>query len=365
MEDRLDATDERFMERALELAARPPHTSPNPRVGAVVVKGGRIISEAAHMGAGSPHAEAVALDFAGTDAAGAVLYVTLEPCVHQGLTPACVPAVIEAGLQRVVIAMPDPDDRVAGAGIEQLRNAGIEVEEGLLAEAALRINLPYVYQRQTGRPLLTLKLALTLDGRLSAPDGSSRWITSEEAREQVHRRRQEADAVMIGAGTVLADDPQLTVRDVPATRQPTRVVVDGRGRVPATAAVFGPGADVIIATTEAAPHDAQIAWKEAGADVVVLPEADDGLDLEALVEELGQRGFIEVICEGGGELATTLLRADLVERLELHQGPVLVGRGGAEIGVLGIGTMRDAHLFDLDDFSTFGSDLITTYLRRR
>src|SRR5687768_16450232 len=193
------------MTRALELASRPPFTSPNPRVGAVVVRDGRVVSEGIHEGAGTPHAEVRALD--GVDAIGATLYVNLEPCTHHGRTPPCAPAVIEAGIARAVIAIEDPDRRVAGKGIEMLRAAGLEVVVGTCAQAAGDLNRAYLHQRATKRPLVTLKLALSLDGKVAAANGSSKWITGAEARARVHARRLECDAVLIGAGTVLADDP--------------------------------------------------------------------------------------------------------------------------------------------------------------
>ncbi len=332
--------DRSHMGRALELASSVAFTSPNPRVGAVLVRSGRILGEGRHEGAGTPHAEARVLR--GVDARGATLYVTLEPCVHHGRTPPCAPAIAAAGVARVVAALQDPDQRVAGRGLEALRSAGIRVELGLLEGEAKRLNAGFIHQRVTGRPLVTLKLALTLDGRLAAPDGSSRWITGPGSRALVHRRRAEVDAVMIGAGTVLADDPSLSAREIPGAHQPARVVVDARGRVPATARVLA-GAEAIVATTPACPHELQTAWKERGAEVVVLPAAPggSGVDLGALLETLGHRGFTEVYCEGGAELAGALLRSGGVGRLELTYAPLLVGRGGAEIGELGIATLSE------------------------
>ena len=210
------------MHRALALARSAPFTSPNPRVGAVIVKEGSIIGEGAHQGVGTAHAETAALEGAG-DVRGATVYVTLEPCNHHGHTPPCAPALADAGVARVVVALEDPDDRVSGAGLELLRSAGVEVSTGLLEHQARLLNAPYLHHRTTGRAYLTLKLALTLDGRMAAPDGTSRWITGDDARDYVHRRRLEADAVMVGSGTVATDDPALTVRAVPAGRQPAAV----------------------------------------------------------------------------------------------------------------------------------------------
>lgn len=332
--------DEVYMDRALDLARAPVSTSPNPRVGAVVVRAGEILAEAAHEGAGHPHAEARALD--GVDARGATLYVTLEPCSHQGRMPPCAPKIVSAGITRVVAAMRDPDRRVSGAGIDLLRSAGIAVDVGLRENEARRLNAPFVHHRATGFPLVTLKLALTLDGRLAAPDGSSQWITAPEARALVHRRRTQVDAIVVGAGTVVADDPSLTAREIDAPRQPVRIVVDARGGVsPRAKAVSGPG-EAIVATTASCPHEIQTGYKEAGAEVLVLDEADGGVDLEALMKHLGERGILDVYCEGGAVLATSLLRARLVQRLELFYGAVVVGSGGPEIGDLGVGTLAGA-----------------------
>jgi diaminohydroxyphosphoribosylaminopyrimidine deaminase / 5-amino-6-(5-phosphoribosylamino)uracil reductase len=328
------------MARALELTASVPFTSPNPRVGAVLVRDGRVLAEANHEGAGSPHAEALAVQ--DVDASGATLYVTLEPCAHQGRMPPCAPALVSTDITRVVAAMGDPDDRVAGKGFAVLRDAGVEVEVGLLETEARRLNAGFIVQRSTGRPLVTLKLALTLDGRLSAPDGSSQWITGESARAIVQRRRSEVDAVVVGSGTVQADDPSLTVRESRDAHQPARVVVDSSGRTPVTARFFEGAADKIVATTASCPHDTQTAYKERGAEVVVLRDAEGRVDPVALIENLRRRGWLEVYCEGGGELATSLLHAGVVDRLELNYGPLLAGRGGSEIGDLGRGSLPDA-----------------------
>lgn len=351
--------DERYMARALELASTPAFASPNPRVGAVVVRDGAVLGEGAHEGPRTPHAEALALR--GIDARGATVYVTLEPCNHHGRMPPCAPALAEAGVARVVAAMEDPDPRVAGSGFEVLRAAGIDVEVGLLRDRAERLNRAYLHHRRTGRAFVSLKLALTLDGRLTAADGSSQWITGPEARRIVHARRVECDAVMVGAGTILADDPQLTARDVPAPRQPLRVIVDAAGRVPASAAALGDGS--VVATTAAAPHETQIAWKETGAEVLVLPEGSGGVDLGALLDALGSRNVVEVLCEGGPRLASSLVRDDLVGRLDLHYGPILTG-GGASLDDLGVGSMAEALRFDVEDTGRAGDDVLVTLVRR-
>jgi diaminohydroxyphosphoribosylaminopyrimidine deaminase/5-amino-6-(5-phosphoribosylamino)uracil reductase len=271
---------------------------------------------------------------------------------------------VDAGIVRVVASLQDPDDRVGGRGFAFLRERGVEVVTGVLEAEAELLNRPYLHQRRTGRPLLTLKLAMTLDGRLAAPDGSSRWITGEVSRHRVHARRSQVDAVLVGAGTVLADDPRLTARAVDAPRQPARVIVDSRGRVPGTAQVFE-GSHAIVATTVAAPVEAQTAWKEAGAEVVGYGDERGGVDLASLLDDLGRRGWLEVLCEGGAELATSLLRSDLVDRLELFHGPVITGRGGPEIGGLDVATMSQVRSWDLIYVERIEDDVLTVYERRR
>lgn len=355
--------DERFMARALELAAQPAFTSPNPRVGAVVVREGVVISESKHEGSGSPHAEALALE--NVDATGATLYVTLEPCAHHGKMPPCAPAVIQAGVTRVVAAIEDPDDRVAGKGFETLRKAGIEVVVGVGDLEARAQNRAYLHHRSTNRPLVTLKLAMSLDGKIAAPDGTSKWITGELPRRRVHARRLEADAVLIGAGTVMADDPMLTVRDVAAPRQPVRVICDASGRIPPASRVFGDG-DVIVMTTDAAEHSLKTRWKETGAEVVELPRSSGGgVDLPALLGDLGGRGWLEVYCEGGARLATSLLSEDLVDILELNYGPVLIGGPGLGLGDLGVGTIGGASRWRPLDVSRMGNDIVVVLERDR
>ena len=350
---------ERFMAQALDLARIPPATSPNPRVGAVIVRDGEVIASAYHAGAGHPHAEAVAIS--STDVTGATCYVTLEPCNHHGRTPPCAPALVAAGLSEVVAAIEDPDPRVDGAGIGYLRDHGVRVTTGVLGDSATQLNLPYLHQRRTGRPLVTLKLALTLDGRLAAPNGSSRWITGEASRARVHARRLEADAVMVGSGTVLADDPSLTVRAVPATRQPARVIVDSTGRVPSSARVFGGGGDVLVATTETCAHDVQTSWKEAGADVVVVPDRGGHVDLAALIDSLAGRRWLEILCEGGGTLAAALISNGLAGRLEMYYGPVVLG-DGASVAPFGISDLPEAPRYRLVELERIADDVRAVYV---
>lgn len=357
--------DETFMARALELARSAPFTSPNPRVGAVLVRHGEILSEGAHLGVGTAHAEAVALE--GVDAAGATLYVNLEPCIHEGRTPPCAPSVAQAGVARVVAAIADPDERVRGAGFDLLRERGVDVSVGVLEDEAEWLNAPFLHHRRTGRAYVTLKLALSLDGRLGAPDGTSRWITGPSVREYVHRRRLEADVVMVGSGTVASDDPSLTVRAVTAARQPAALVVDGSGSTRPDASIFRDHHEVIVATQPAVAHERQLEWKEAGAQVLVIAASGrgSGVDLEGLTREMGRRGMTEIYCEGGARLATALLSQDLVERLELHRGAVMLGDGGPAIGDLGTLSMSDATRWELRETQVFGDDVVTTYAKRR
>ena len=351
----MTAVDERFMARALELARAVPRPSPNPRVGAVVVRDGAIVAEAAHEGPGRPHAESAALG--GIDAIGCTLYVTLEPCSHQGRTPPCAPEVAQAGIRRVVAAMEDPDGRVQGRGFAMLRAAGVEVSVGVLAPEAAALNSAWVHERLTGRARVTLKLALSLDGRLAAADGSARWITGAAARAHVHTRRAEADGIVVGAGTVAADDPQLSARGSSNVRQPARVIVDSLGRTPGFARVFAAGAQVIVATTERCSHETQMAWKETGAEVVVLPAGPEGVDLSALVSELSRREWLEIYCEGGARLASSLLRERVVDRLELYYGSVLLGSGPG-VAVPGIDSMDRALRFTLVEARRFEDDVL-------
>ena len=353
--------DDRYMRRALALAAETGFTSPNPRVGAIVVRDGVVVGEGTHRGVGTPHAEAVALE--GSDATGATLYVNLEPCMHHGNTPPCAPAVVEAGITRVVVGIEDPDPRVSGSGIAYLRAHGVEVDVGVLADEATALNDAYIHQRLTGRPLVTLKLALSLDGKMAASDGSSRWITGEESRRHVHDRRAAADGVMVGAGTVVADDPQLTARDGISPRQPVRIVVDATGKVLATSQIFE-GGEAIVMTTISCPHATKTQWKEAGAEVVEVPHGPGGgVDLHAVVENLAGRGWLEVYCEGGAALATSLVRDALVDRLDLYYAPILVGGDGIGIGDLGVATIGAAHRWNTLRTTRLGPDTLLTLAR--
>jgi diaminohydroxyphosphoribosylaminopyrimidine deaminase/5-amino-6-(5-phosphoribosylamino)uracil reductase len=315
--------DHRHMAEALRLAERGRRTTtPNPRVGCVIVRGGEVVGRGWHERAGGPHAEIAALAGAGDRARDADLYLTLEPCAHQGRTPPCAEALVRAGVRRVVAAMQDPNPLVAGKGFAILRDAGIEVQCGLLETEARELNIGFVSRMTRARPWVRLKLAASLDGRTALANGKSQWITGEAARRDGHRLRADACAVLTGIGTVRDDDPRLTVRNVETSRQPARVVVDSRLETPAEAKVLEGGALVFCAVNDTAAAGA-LAGR--GAEVVVLPDARGKVDLAAMMQELGRRGFNEVLVEAGFKLNGSLLAAGLVDELVIYLAPHLLG----------------------------------------
>jgi len=319
--------DTTMMQQALRLARRAVgRTSPNPMVGAVIVAGDEIVGSGYHARAGEAHAEVVALRKAGTRARGATLYVNLEPCAHTGRTGPCTEALVDAGIRRVVVAMRDPDPKVDGRGIARLREAGIEVEIGLLEDRALRLNESYVKHRRTGIPFVTLKWAMSLDGKIGADRGSATALTGEEARRFAHSLRNTHDAVLVGVQTVLADDPQLTCR-IPGGRNPLRVVLDSRLRTPPDARVAAGvvEAPTLIATTATALPAQVEAMRRVGVEVLVLDQAPQGVDLSALMEELGRRGVQSVLIEGGGTVNASALAAGVVDKVVALVAPRLIG----------------------------------------
>jgi len=325
-----DDAAERFMQRALELAERGRGlTSPNPMVGAVLVApGGEIVGEGFHARAGGPHAEIEALRLAGARARGATLYVTLEPCSHQGRTPPCAPAMIEARVARVVAAVGDPNPLVSGRGLDLLRAAGIEVLTGVRAADAERQNRAFFTAMRERRPHVTLKAGMTLDGKIADLHGVSRWITGEAARHRAHRMRSEADAIVVGIGTVLRDDPQLTVRlGQPWPREPLRVVLDTSARTPAMARLIRVGrpGHALIAVGADAPAPRVGELTAAGATVIRCGTRDGRVDLGALLDELFVREARAVLVEGGGEVHGAFLDAGLVDRVALFAAPLLIG----------------------------------------
>ena len=321
------------MRAALALARRGLGNAwPNPAVGCVLVKDGRVIGRGWTQPGGRPHAETEALRRAGEAARGATAYVTLEPCSHHGRTPPCCEALAEAGIARVVMAMRDPDPRVNGRGLAMLRGAEIAVEEGLLEAEARALNAGFFRRIQAGMPVVTLKLASTLDGRIATASGESRWITGEAARREVHALRARHDAILVGSGTVLADDPDLTCRIPGMERVPMlRVVADARLRTPPSARLVQSAgvAPVLIITAPGHPPAVQAPFMEAGADIVTVPaHAAGGLDLPSLLRALGRRGVTRVLAEGGAGLAAALLRQGLVDRLAWFHAPAVMGSDG-------------------------------------
>lgn len=312
------------MARALQLARLGLETTtPNPRVGSVIVRDGRIVGEGWHRRAGEPHAEVLALRAAGESARGATAYVTLEPCAHHGRTPPCVDALINAGVARVVAAMEDPNPLVGGGGIARLRAAGITVDTGLMADEARELNIGFVSRMTRGRPWLRLKAASSLDGKTALNNGVSQWITGEAARRDGHRWRARACAVLTGIGTVREDDPQLTVRAVPCERQPLRVLVDARLDVSLSAKLLQGGNCLVVTAVENRGKALELAGL--GVEVVRLPNSQGKVDLPELMRELGRRGINEVHAEAGLKLNGSLLRESCVDELLLYVAPLIVG----------------------------------------
>jgi diaminohydroxyphosphoribosylaminopyrimidine deaminase/5-amino-6-(5-phosphoribosylamino)uracil reductase len=353
--------DAEVMGRALTLAdGARRRTAPNPWVGCVVVADGEVVGEGATQPPGSAHAEVEALRAAGARARGATVYVTLEPCAHYGRTPPCTDAIVDAGATRVVVALEDPDPLVRGRGIAALRAAGVDVEVGTGADAARRSLAPYLVHRGAGRSFVLLKTAMSLDGRIAAP-GGPRWITGPEARADGHRLRAESQAVVIGSGTALADTPTLTARDAdpPAERQPLRVLLDARGRVPATGPLFDADlAPTLVLTTAAAPEPATTGWLAAGAKVLALPAAPGGagVDLRTALETLAGLGVLQAMVEGGAHVAGALLDAGLVDRLVAYVAPTVLGDAA-----LPAFATRCPHGLRLVDVERVGADLCCTY----
>ena len=351
------ADDVRHMRRALRLAGRAAgRTSPNPLVGAVVVQDDRVVGEGYHQAAGEPHAEVNALRRAGAAARGATLYTNLEPCAHTGRTPPCVDAVKQAGIARVVAAMKDPDPRTNGKAFRALRDAGIAIEEGLLREEAMRLNEGFISRVTRGRPFVLLKLATTLDGRVAVP--GRRYLSGKRALREVHRLRDRSDAVIVGIGTILADDPALTVREVKG-RDPLRVILDTEARTPPQAKVVraaDPQRTVIFVARDAEVRRTN-RLREAGVLLATLPRAEGGLDLGAALRWLGEHGVNTVLSEGGPRIAGSLVRGGFADRLLLLVSPLAGGDGPPALaGVGSPNALRDLRVRKLgDDIALEGS----------
>ena len=357
------------MHLALALGARGlGRTWPNPAVGCVIVRGGRIVGRGWTQSGGRPHAEGVALQQAGAAARGATVYVGLEPCAHHGQTPPCAEALIAAGVARVVTALQDPDPRVSGRGHAMLREAGIAVTPDVCAGAARRDQRGFLTRVLHGRPMVTLKLASSFDGRIATASGESQWITGPQARRLVHAERARHDAVLVGAGTARADDPMLTVRGLGVAHQPVRVVAAGGlelsqdGRLAASAAQV----PLWLMHDAALPAARRRPWEVLGARCFPVPLSGGQLDPAAMLTALGAAGLTRVFCEGGGALAASLLQADLVDELVGFTAGVALGaQGRASIGPLDHDALADAPRFDLVESQPVGGDVLHRWRRRR
>lgn len=359
-----------FMQRALELAREAiGRTSPNPSVGAVVVREGEVVGEGAYLGPGTPHAEIVALEQAGEAARGATVYVTLEPCNHsvsregEPRTP-CARALIDAGVARVVYSLDDPDDRTAGGGAASLASAGVEVTSGEGEAEARRINEAFLKHRTTGLPFVIAKFAASLDGRIAAASGDSRWVSGPQTLQWAHELRTKVDAILVGSSTVVVDDPQLTARPGgrEAARQPLRVVLDSRGRTPPMARVLSGPAATLVATLEGAPEPWRASLRAAGAEVLALPAEGGRVALRPLLEELGRRDVLSLLVEGGGVVLGSFFDAALVDKLHAVLAPMIIGADDAPAAVSGRGAYRMADALRLGDITVerLGEDVLVT-----
>ena len=343
----MDETHIAFMQHALDLARRAKgRTSPNPLVGAVIVKDGKVIGEGYHQKAGTPHAEVHALNATGEDAKGATLYTNLEPCCHWGRTPPCTEAVIRAGIAQVYVADIDPNPSVAGKGVQQLKNAGINVHVGLCRQEASDLNEVHRKYIQTGKPFVILKTAMSLDGKIATASGESQWITSEASRQRGHEVRDTVDAILVGRGTVANDNPALTTRLQDREGQdPIRIVLDSHGRTPPAARIFNTesDADVIVAVTPEAPSENVDALEKVGAEVLTLPAMHSKVCFKSLMEILGKREITSVLIEGGSEINASAFAAGIVDKVMCFVAPKLIGGQNAPgpIGGAGIRSLTE------------------------
>lgn len=353
------------MDRARELAERGRYTAaPNPLVGVVLARDGEVIGEGWHARAGHEHAEVAALSSNGTDAQGASMYVTLEPCNHHGRTPPCTEAILRAGISRVVVGHLDPDPRMRGRSVSLLRNAGVEVE--VLDDPTFeRQNEQFFHYMNTGLPFVHLKLAATLDGRIAASGGESKWITGEAARRRAHALRAEAGAVLVGAGTARTDDPALTARDVPDQPPPvTRIVLDPSLTLSPESrlARSATEARVLVFTDKTALDGRQKRLEALGVEVVPAPRGASGMDLRYVLEDIGSRGVRGVLIEGGGDTAGRFLRDGLVDKMTVFYAPKVLGADGVPmIGALGLKSVEDAPRFSVYGAEPLGDDLAVTF----
>ncbi len=370
MENEGRAFDLLMMQGALALARRGLGSVwPNPAVGCVIAKEGRAVARGSTGKGGRPHAETEALARAGEEARGATLYASLEPCCHWGLTPPCTKAIIAAGVRRVVVALEDPDPRVKGKGIERLSEAGLLVEEGLCRDEAAEVNAGFLSRTLRGRPFVTLKLATSLDGRIATAKGESRWITGPLARERGHLLRATHDAILVGTGTVLADDPLLDCRlRGLESRSPVRLALDRRLKIPLGARIFAgaPERPTWLLSSPAADQRKREALCAAGVDVIVIErESAEGIDLEAALAALAARGLTRLLVEGGARLASSLIRAGLVDRLLWFHAPMVIGGEGiGAIAGLKIEALGKAPVFETVSSERLGEDVLTSFRAR-
>lgn len=352
-------TDKIFMREALRIAKNAEgRTSPNPLVGCVIVKDGKIIAEGWHRQAGTPHAEVHALNMAGELARGATLYVTLEPCSHFGRTPPCANKIVDAGISRVVAAMSDPNPKVAGRGFEILKSAGIQVDVGILETEAHELNEVFIKWITSKLPFVTMKFACSLDGKIATSSGESQWISGIESRRFTHHLRDINDAILIGVGTVLADNPSLTTRLVEG-KNPVRVIVDSKARTPLDSKVVtDKTARTIIAVTTKAPQEKISALKACGVEVITA--GDELVDLKILMQALAEREITSVLVEGGGTIHFAMLKAGLVDKVLAFVAPKLIGGVNALTAVEGVGFEKLSDVVELKNFmaSTIGEDIL-------
>jgi len=362
--------DEQYMQQALSIAQYAiGRTSPNPMVGAVIVNDGRVVGQGWHRKAGTPHAEVHALKQAGELAYGATMYVTLEPCFHHGRTGPCVEAVIAAGIKKVVIAMTDPNPLVAGQSIHKLHEAGIEVVEGVLASEAAKLNEIFIKWIATQMPFVVLKTAMSLDGKIAAYTGHSQWITGPASRERVHQLRDCYDAILVGIGTILADDPNLTTRLPETGKNPIRIVIDSMARTPLEAHVVTDGlAPTIIAVTDRAPKDRIDSLRSRGVEVLIIEAKQEQVDLRKLFIVLGQKAITSILVEGGGSINASVLADNLVDKIYWFIAPKIIGGSSAPgpVGGQGVANVNDAYLFEDMNMEPIGEEiLISAYKRNR
>lgn len=352
-----------YMQMAIDLAAKAKgRTSPNPMVGAVIVKDDKVVGQGYHHKAGTPHAEVHALNEAGFLAQDATMYVTLEPCSHYGKTPPCAYAVAKSGIREIYVAMVDPNPKVAGQGIQILRDTGVTVHVGLLSDKAKKLNEVFLKYITTGEPFVVLKSAVSLDGKIATRTGHSQWVTGEKARLKVHELRDTYDAILVGIGTVLADNPALTTR-LPdgGGRDPIRIILDSQARVPIDAQVINGNsrARTIIVTSEKAPNYKVGALRASGVEVWTLPARDGLLDIKSMIKEMGRQEITSVLVEGGSKVNASFLEAGLLDKVCWFIAPKFVGGHEAPgaIGGIGIQKMNQATLLEEIEVSTLGEDI--------